>query len=585
MCGIVGYIGEKQAAAVIYECLGYLDYRGYDSAGIATVENEKLHLKKDAGRLHDIEKKMSISKLPGTMGMGHTRWATHGVPNMVNAHPHTDSKNEFCLVHNGVIENFRKLKEEVESAGITPVSDTDSELIVHVIQNEYSKCKNAEEAVRRTIAKLQGSFALVIMHISERKLFLARNGSPLVIGFGNGEMFCASDVPALLHHTKRFTYLEENDFAVLTKEGIRIENKGKQVERKPVEIKWTAEMARKEGYKHFTLKEINEQPEALRETCEQDLGGVVAFAKKFRRIHIVACGTSYHAGLTFKYLVQKHAKIPCEVTVASEYSYAEIVDKDELILAISQSGETADTLSAVRRAKGKGMKILALTNVVGSSLNREADMAFYTHAGPEISVVATKTFTSQVAALAMLAFGLSGEKKMEEEVRKAPEFVKKILEKQGEMEKLAEKLMGKEDFFFIGRALAYPTAMEGALKLKEITYLHAEAYPAGELKHGPLSLLEKGVPIIAVAPSGETASKMIGNIGECKARSATILALSDDDEVLAEADIPIKMPPVPEPLVPIVYVVPLQLLAYHLAVLMKLDPDKPRNLAKSVTVE
>ncbi|MEW6329608.1 MAG: glutamine--fructose-6-phosphate transaminase (isomerizing), partial [Candidatus Micrarchaeota archaeon] len=389
-------------------------------------------------------------------------------------------------------------------------------------------------------------------------------------------------------HTREFLILDDNEFAFLTKEGARIERDGKNIARKPMRISWTPEMARKEGYDYFTLKEIHEQPRTITDTLmdEKSIDEVAEFARRFSRIEVVACGTSYHAGMVFKHLVQKFARIPCETIIASEYKYAPVTDSKTLVLAISQSGETADTLTAVKEAKGRGARVLALVNVLGSSLSREADRVFYTHAGPEISVVSTKAFTSQLAALAHVAFELADKKEMIEHLRTIPNVVEEVLKNENEIKELARKLKEKNDFFFIGRGISHPTAMEGALKLKEISYSHAEAYPGGELKHGPLSLLEKGVPVVAIAPNDETKPKMLGNIKECKARSALLIALSDSDEILNEADLKIKMPSniAPE-LTPIVYTIPLQLLAYHIATMRGLDPDKPRNLAKSVTVE
>ncbi len=588
MCGIVGYIGEKKAASVIFEALKQLDYRGYDSAGIATVSEGKIHCKKDVGRLHAIHEKHNLTDLPGALGIGHTRWATHGVPNEPNAHPHSDCTRAVCLAHNGVIENYHVLKEELARHGHKYSSDTDSEVVAHVIEEELKTESDTERAFKKAIGKLQGSYAIVMLRAPDEKIYVARRGSPIVIGIGKGEMFCASDIPALLHHTREFLILEDNEFAFLTREGARIERDGKNIARKPMRINWTPEMARKEGYEYFTLKEIHEQPRTITDTLmdEKSIDEVAEFARRFLRIEVVACGTSYHAGMVFKHLIQKFARIPCETIIASEYKYAPVTDSKTLVLAISQSGETADTLAAVKEAKVRGARVLALVNVLGSSLTREADKVFYTHAGPEISVVSTKAFTSQLAALAHVAFELANRKEMIEHLRTIPNVVEEILKRENEIEELARKLKDKNDFFFIGRGISHPTAMEGALKLKEISYSHAEAYPGGELKHGPLSLLEKGVPVIAIAPNDETKSKMLGNIKECKARSALLIALSDSDEILEEADLKIRMPAgiAPE-LTPIVYIIPLQLLAYHIATMRGLDPDKPRNLAKSVTVE
>lgn len=594
MCGIVGYIGKGKAGAIILGALKRLEYRGYDSAGIAVLSDGGLEIKKEVGKLAEIEKKHDFASMKGEIGIGHTRWATHGIPNDVNAHPHSDCKGEIVLVHNGIIENYAELKEKLKAKGHAFESETDSEVIAHLIEEEIAtggKSLSTKEAIRKALLLLEGSYALAILRKGEKKIFAVRKSSPLIIGVGKGEMFCASDVPAILEHTREVVYVNDGELVELNEDGCSIEEvkSGKKVARKSVKIEWTADMARKDGYEHFMLKEINEQGTSLRNTLNTEVKLPAEMLKRFSNILVVACGTSYHAGLIFKYALQKHLKKRCEAVLGSEFAYAgaAIVDKETVVVAISQSGETADTLMAVREAKRRGAKIIGVTNVVGSSLSRESDATVYIAAGPEISVVATKTFTSQIAALLKLVFVASGKSAELEEMKELADVIEKILTKAEEVEELAKKLVKEKDFLFIGRGNSFPVALEGALKLKEITYLHAEAYAGGELKHGPLSLLESGIPVIAIAPSDESIAKMRGNIKECKARKAKIIAFSDDGDVLKEAEdaFAFAMPKVRAEFVPIAYIIPLQLLAYYLAVMQKKDPDKPRNLAKSVTVE
>ena len=587
MCGIVGYAGGRKAAPIVFQCLKQLDYRGYDSAGLATFDGKKIHFKKDKGKLEDMEGKIDFSALPGSIGIGHTRWATHGIPNKKNAHPHLDCKKKVCLVHNGVIENYAVLKAALQSQGHKFESDTDSEVIAHLIESKMEKEKSAEAAIKKAVAELKGAFALAVLVEGEEKIFATRRYSPLVLGIGEDEFFCASDVPAVLSFTKKFVFLEEEEFAVISSKGFSIEKNGKDTTRTPVEVEWTAEMAKRGGYPHFMIKEIEEQPQSVKQTLALDVKKAAEYAKGFGRIQTVSCGTSHHASLVFKYVTAKLGLAPVDAIIASEYAsgFSNQADGKTLVIAVSQSGETADTLAAVREAKKRGAKVLAITNVVGSSLAREADATLCTQAGPEISVVATKTFVAQLAVIYSLAAEMAGDGRLAEKLKALPSLIEKMLKKKERIEELSEKLSRKQDFFFIGRGLSFPVALEGALKLKEITYTHAEAYPAGELKHGPLSLLEKGVPVIALAPSDETLEKIKSNIQECKARQAMMVVLSRDKEALKNADEAIEMPEVDELLSPFLYIIPLQLLAYHVAVLRGADPDKPRNLAKSVTVE
>lgn len=602
MCGIIGYIGERQACQVIVKGLKRLEYRGYDSAGIVTEENGALHIRKGAGKIDELTEKLGLLEMPGKRGIGHTRWATHGVPNDVNAHPQTDCSGKIALVHNGIIENYGEIKEELLKRGHVFKSDTDTEVIAHLIEDELKSSKSFEEAMRKALLKLKGSFALGIIYTEEPdRLYFVRNESPLVLGIGEGENFAASDVPAFLEYTNRAIFLDDGEYAVITKDSCVVKklSTGEVIDKPVQEIGWTLEMAEKAGYEHFMLKEIYEQPRAIRDAIHGNAEVIENVAKeiaKYDKIFFVAMGTSYHAALVGKYLLQRLAKKVPIVEEASEFRYEmeDLIDEDTLVIAITQSGETADTLAAMKLAKARGAKVLAIVNVIGSMATRIADLTLYTHAGPEIGVAATKTYTTQLTVLTMLAIALARTlgtadkeylRQLEENLNRIPELVEKVLKHDGALRELAEELKEKRDFFYIGRSIGVPTALEGALKLKEISYIHAEGLSAGELKHGPLALLEEGVPVVAIAPSGKTFDKMLSNIEEAKARGAYIIALGDNESLKKVSDVIIEMPPMDELLTPIVYVVPLQILAYHLAVLRGNDPDKPRNLAKSVTVE
>lgn len=601
MCGIIGYVGYRKASEVIYAGLRTLEYRGYDSAGIATLDGGRISLIKDVGRIDAINARRDFLQLGGKTGIGHTRWATHGGVTAANAHPHTDCAGKFFVVHNGVIENFDELKMGLLASGHTLASETDTEVVAHLFEEEAKKIastrkirgdaagtgpsSDSEIAFARAVSRLSGSWSLVAMEESEQALFVSRNGSPLVIGVGKGEMFCASDIPALLPYTKKVIFLEEGDRAKITRGGCSIFGKdGKKAVRETHIISWNAEMAEKGGYTHFMLKEIAEQEEKVREALAADVSGAVSLLKGQKQISVVACGTSYYAGLVLKSALQTQLGVMVDVVLGSEFSYAR-TGREKVLVAISQSGETADTLSAVRLAKKSGAKIIAVTNVAGSSLYREADENVMIGAGPEIAVVATKSFTCQVAVLLKLALTLSGKKHELAHLYSLSSEIDGLIDRAGEIGKIAEKLAEKRDFFFIGRSFAFPSALEGALKLKEITYLHAEAYAAGELKHGPLSLLDKDVVVIALAPSDVSIPKMISNIQECRARNATLVVFSDSFDAISKSDMHFRMPKCEPFAVPILYAVPLQLLAYFMAVKLKKDPDKPRNLAKSVTVE
>ena len=602
MCGIIGYIGDRKACDVIVSGLKRLEYRGYDSVGVVTENGGTLHIRKGAGKIGELEKKLGLSELPGSRGIGHTRWATHGIPDDTNAHPHTDCTGRIALVHNGIIENYLELKEELLKRGHIFKSDTDTEVIAHLIEEELKTAANFEEALRRALNRLKGSFALGIIYSGDGEhLYFVRNESPLVLGIGEGEMFAASDVPAFLPYTNRAVFIDDGEYVILSKEGYIVKDfRTGEVREKDVHmIEWSLEMAEKQGYPHFMLKEIHEQPKAVKEAIYGNAEGIADIAEEiagYDKIFIVAMGTSYHAAIAGKYLFQRLARKVPVVEEASEFRYeAEgLLDENTLVIAITQSGETADTLAAIKLAKRNGAKTLSIVNVVGSMATRISDLVLYTHAGPEIGVAATKTYTTQLTVLAMLAIALARHlgtadeqllNALEKGLYELPDLIAEALKHEENLKELAEALRDRKDFFYIGRGISVATALEGALKLKEISYIHAEGLSAGELKHGPLALIEDSVPVVAVAPSGRTFDKIVSNIEEAKARKGFIISLGDNDELMKISDVFIRMPEVDELLSPILYVVPLQLLAYHLAVLRGNDPDKPRNLAKSVTVE
>ncbi len=602
MCGIMGYVGKQKASQIILDGLKRLEYRGYDSAGIATI-SAGLTIKKDQGAIDTIEAELKLSDMPGTIGIGHTRWATHGEPSMSNAHPHTDCEGKIAVVHNGIIENYREIQKFLMSHGCEFCSETDTEVIPHFISYYMRQKLSLEEAVKKAVLRLKGSFALAIISTSDpKKLIAVRKNSPLIIGLGTGENFVASDIPAVLDHTRRSIIMQDGEIAILTQAGVKILNyrAGMPVTRAPTEIKWSIDMAEKGGYPHFMLKEIHEQPSALRNTLRapvEELDKVAKMLLDAKHVYLVACGTAYHASLVFKYALAKLANISAEAVVSSEFQESCIPGKDTVVMTITQSGETADTLKAVGIAKDAGAKVACLTNVVGSSITRASDISVLTHAGPEIGVAATKTFTSQVVYLLALAYraaylqgNLTGDdyKAQVAELHTIPEIVKTII---GNVEPQIKDLAGRykdiHNFYFIGRGIGYPTVLEGALKLKEISYIHSEAYPAGELKHGPLALIERDTPVVAIVTPGPSRNRMIGNIEEAKARGASVIAVAqeDDDDVDAHAAELIHIPSVPEMLTPIAFIVPLQLLSYYIGVERGFNPDKPRNLAKSVTVE
>lgn len=607
MCGIVGYVGDKKTVSLIIEGLKKLEYRGYDSAGLALVEDGKIKVYKKKGFIKELEKVLPSLNSTG-LGIGHTRWATHGRPSDENAHPHLDCREEIALVHNGIIENFLFLKEELEEKGHIFKSQTDTEVIVHLIEENYQG--NLLEAVRKAIKRLKGSFALAVISSREpEKLVVARQDSPLVIGLGASEKLIASDIPALLKHTREVLILENGEMAELKKDEARIYTfEGEEIQKNVFRVTWEAEAAEKGGFEDFMMKEMHEQPEAVRETyrgrvredgtvCLDESNLELEEIKKLKRVILVACGSSFYASLTGALMIEAYAKLPANVEISSEFRYREpLISKNSLVIAVTQSGETADTLASLRQAKACGAKVITVTNVVGSSASREADGIIYTHAGPEICVLATKTLTSQITALAILALHLGQARgvisrdeilKVYREIERIPEKIEQVLSKREKIKDLAEKFYGYQSFLFLGRGAGLPVALEGALKLKEVSYIHAEGYPAGEMKHGPIALIDETTPVLAVATQGVVYEKVLGNIEEVKARDGIVIAVVNpgDEEVSKVADYLIEVPTTPELLSPLVSVVPLQLFAYYIAKKRGLNVDQPRNLAKSVTVE
>ncbi len=592
MCGIIGYTGKESALPLILGGLERLEYRGYDSAGVAIIEEGSLIVEKQVGKIRELVRSLWGKPFKGKTGIGHTRWATHGAPSVDNAHPHTDSRGEFAVVHNGIIENYLDLKRELESEGFKMRSETDSEVIAHLISKNYEG--DLLTAVLKTCEKIRGAFAFAV--ISSREPFRVvgvKQGSPLVVGIGEGENFLASDIPAILPYTKRVITLEDGEIADITPEGVNIYDFwGNPLTKDIMIVPWDLISAEKAGFKHFMLKEIFEQPKAVGDTVRGLLSEFDSFPfslKDFSRALIIACGTSYHAGLSAKFWIEKYAGVPTEVVYASEFRYGEHpLGDDVIVIGISQSGETIDTKFALNSAKEKGATTLAVVNVVGSSIDRESDYSLYTHAGPEIGVAATKTFTAQLAALYYLAIGESPKKEpLLRDLLKIPSIVENALESAEDVESVAEKYLKKKDFLYLGRYLSYPIALEGALKLKEISYIHAEGYPAGEMKHGPIALIDENMPVVVVAPRDRVYEKSISNIEEVRARKGIVISVGfeEDDKLKKYSEDLLKIPEVPEDLTPFLTVIPLQLLAYYIASKLGLDVDQPRNLAKTVTVE
>ncbi len=576
MCGIIGYLGHKEAYPLLLAGLQQLEYRGYDSAGICTSSDNTLHVHKLQGRVQNL----TAMSLPGTRGIGHTRWSTHGRPSDRNAHPFADGKNQFSVVHNGIIENYLELKEELRKEGVQFSSDTDSEVIVHLIAQNYQG--DLRQAVLDTIKRLQGAYAFCVLKNDREEIIGVRNGSPLVVGIGVQENFLASDVSAVIEHTRNVIYLNDFECARITREGVDIRTfQGEPCPFNVKEVNWNLEQAQKQGYKHFMLKEIYEQPQVVEDSLRQSL----SLKTKFSRLIIVACGTAFYAGLVGKYLIETVAKIPVTVEIASEFRYKEpLFSAQELVLAISQSGETADTLAAVRLAKQQGIGTLGLINVVDSTIAREVDQVIYTRAGPEIGVASTKAFTAQLLTLYQLAFYLAGK---DFKPLHLADQLRAVLSLNDQIKDLAQKYFHYQNFLYIGRNSQYPLALEGALKLKEISYIHAEAYPAGELKHGPLALVSEETPTVALCLQDSVYQKTFSNIQEIKARGGKVIAIAteEDEKIRSISDDVIYLPKVEELFLPLLAVIPLQLFAYHIADIKECDVDKPRNLAKSVTVE
>jgi len=609
MCGIVGYIGHRDSQDILIEGLKKLEYRGYDSAGIAVCTDRGLKVCKSEGRLAVLESLLREAPLRGTAGIGHTRWATHGKPSNENSHPHTDGASKFSVVHNGIIENYAVLKEELSAQGYRFVSETDTEVIAHLIASLYSG--DLVDAVRRAVRRMRGAYAFAVLSEYEPdKIVTARLASPLIIGVGEGENFLGSDIPAILEHTRQVYILNDGEMAVLTRDHVEImDMDGKKISREMIYVDWDLATAEKGGYDHFMLKEIHEQPKAYRDTMRgrvdetgrrvtlDELKLAAEDIRAIDRIHIVACGTAYHAGIVGKHVIERWTRIPVETDVASEYRYrSPIITDRTLVIVVSQSGETADTLAALREAKRCGARGLAITNVVGSSVAREADDVIITWAGPEIAVASTKAYTSQLIAFYLLGLhlartvGTMGDEEVAQvlaAMRELPEQAERLLEQAEAMRELAGRISKHASLFFIGRGLDYAVAQEGSLKLKEISYIHSEAYAAGELKHGTLALIEEGVPVIALATQEALLEKTISNVKEVAARGAHVIGVvhEDREDLRDEFDRMIAIPRTLEVLAPALSVIPLQLLAYYTALARGNDVDKPRNLAKSVTVE
>jgi len=607
MCGIVGYVGPDEALPIILEGLRRLEYRGYDSAGVALIDGD-LRVVKRAGKLAELERALGDDAPSGTVGIGHTRWATHGEPTDRNAHPHVDCAGRIAVIHNGIIENWSELRSRLEKEGHALSSDTDTECIAHLIEERYRG--SLSDAVRSAVGELEGAYAIVVLAREEPDVIVgAKVSSPLVVGLGEGETILASDIPAVLGRTTRVIPVEEGWVVEVRREGVTFSDfDGNPVHPEPIHVDWDVSRARKAGYDDFMLKEIHEQPAAIRDTLAGRLssGGLLSLDdlrmsddvfRQVDKVFVVACGTAFHAGLVAKYAIEHWTRLPVEIEIASEFRYRDpVLGADTLTLAVSQSGETIDTLEAARHAARQGSRVLAITNTVGSSLAREAHGVLYTHAGPEIGVAATKTFATQMVALHLTALFLAqvrGAKFPEEiaevvgQMRELPGRVERALRLDGQVREIAERYSGARDFLFIGRHTGYPAALEGALKLKEISYIHAEAHPAGELKHGPIALVEPGVPVVAVATECHVYPKVLSNIQEVRARGADVIAVATegDEEIGELARHVLFVPRTPELLSPVVVTVPLQLLAYHIAKARGCDVDKPRNLAKSVTVE
>ena len=614
MCGIIGYIGSKPVVPVLIEGLRRMEYRGYDSAGVAVISPKGMSLRRSAGKLVNLENAIRIDPVEGLYGVGHTRWATHGRPTEENAHPHSDCTGRIVVVHNGIIENYLDLKRELQEQGHEFKTETDTEIVAHLVEREMLG-DGLENAVRRALAYMRGMFAIVLISVEDpEKIVAVRNGPPIVIGLGDNEFFVASDIPAILSHTRDVVFLGDEEMAVITRSGVKFTDyQGRAVSKTTQRVLWDPIAAEKGGHKHFMLKEIYEQPTAARDTILgrvsldrarvflEDLNVSDETLRDLQKVTIIACGTSWHAALVGKYLIEALAQVPVEVDYGSEYRYRNpIVAAKELAIVITQSGETADTLAALREARRKGASTIAICNVVGSMATREANGTVYTHAGPEIGVASTKAFTSQLVALQLLALYMAqargtlapeAMRRHIEELLQIPQIIEQAVKASAATERIAEKFYNRTDFLFLGRGINYPIALEGALKLKEISYIHAEGYPAGEMKHGPIALIDERMPVVAIAPNDHVFEKMIGNVQEAKARGGSVIAITTEGDSRMAAvldpqnDVLLPMPATTALLTPIVMTIPLQLLAYHIAVQRGCDVDQPRNLAKSVTVE
>ncbi|MEM9194873.1 MAG: glutamine--fructose-6-phosphate transaminase (isomerizing) [Myxococcota bacterium] len=610
MCGIVGYIGRQECAEILLDGLRRLEYRGYDSAGLAVRDGETIRVTRAVGKLRNLERALEDAPLPGTLGIGHTRWATHGRPSEVNAHPHV--AGDVALVHNGIIENHLSVRSRIEEQGQTIQSDTDTEIIAHLVSLKMRDGNDLTNAVRLALAEVEGAYAIAVLSAKEPdRIVVAKNSSPLVVGMGDGEMFCGSDIPALLPYTRDMLFLEDGELAVITRDGVELSSvSGEPRERAPQRIDWSPVMAEKAGYKHFMLKEIFEQPRAMEDTMrgrlDREAGDIDSTeiglsdedAKAISRIYLLACGTSYHAALTGRYYLERLARVPAVVELASEFRVREpIVGPGDLVIAVSQSGETLDTLEAARLAKAQGAKVLSIANVIGSAIPRMSDATFYTHAGPEIGVASTKCFTTQLLNLLMFSvwFGhrrgvLDAERTrgLVEGLARLPSLMNEVLLGTRQLvANMARRYGHARDVLFLGRGLNFPMALEGALKLKEISYVHAEGYAAGEMKHGPIALIDAEVPVLVLAPRDETYEKAIGNLQEAKAREAKVIAIvsAGDEEAASLSHDLIEVPHVESVFTPFLTVLPLQLYSYYVADFKGTDVDQPRNLAKTVTVE
>ena len=612
MCGIVGYVGERDAVGILLDGLGRLEYRGYDSAGLVVQAGARLVVRRSVGKIARLRQVIEATPVAGRTALGHTRWATHGRPSDANAHPHVDCSGRVAVVHNGILENYLELKVKLEAEGHVFRSETDTEVMAHLVESELPRWGDLVSAVKAALRQIRGAFAFCLLSADEPGRIIAakRGGGAVVVGLGDGEVFVASDIPAVIPHTRQVVILEDDEVAVIGRDGLAISTlEGASVERTPSVIAWDAAMAQKGGYDHFMLKEIHEQPEAVAATFRGRVNAETGEVRipeanltpelvaRLRRVVLVSCGTSYHAGLVARLMIERLTGLSAEVDLASEFRYRDpVVGPDTLVVAISQSGETADTLGAAKTARLKGASVLAITNIVGSALAREADGVIYTHAGPEIGVASTKTFTATITAAYVLALALGLQRgaltateaqKRASELLEIPGIMTEALRHQEPVAELARRLFRHENFLYLGRGVHYPIALEGALKLKEISYIHAEGYAGGEMKHGPIALIDETMPVVALVPRDGTYERMAGNVEEVKARGGRIIAVAHpgDTAMARRADHVLEVPPAVDLLAPLVTVIPLQLLAYHVAIARGCDVDQPRNLAKSVTVE